>query len=104
MKNIFFKLFLTGLFLGSPLIGHSEYRVYQYYVKPKYNLPQDLGPYLVTSTLDPVSYVSYHGGNSSIEVNLLRTWMCKGYTGNKKYCRAPLELQVESTLPEEDKG
>jgi hypothetical protein len=70
----------------------GEYRVYQYYVKSKIQLPVDNKGYLVTSTLDPVSYLSYHGGNSSLRVDLLRSWMCKGHTGNfQTPCKGPEE-------------
>ena len=55
-------------------------------------MPQDTKAYLVTDTLDPVSYISYHGGGDSIAIDLLRTWMCKGHTGgNTELCKAPLE-------------
>lgn len=70
----------------------AEYRVYQYYVRAKEPLPQDKDAYLVTSTLNPTSYVSYHGGNESIEVELLRSWMCKGHTGeSQQFCDAPFD-------------
>ena len=45
----------------------AEYRVYQYYVKSKNDIPTDKQSYLVLSTLDPVAYVSYHGGSLSIK-------------------------------------
>jgi len=70
----------------------AEYRVFQYYVKSRLKLPTDQRGYLVTSTLDPVSYLSYHGGSSSIKVDLLRSWMCKGHTGyQKEPCLGPEE-------------
>lgn len=70
----------------------AEYRVYQYYVSSKYKKPDEQKPYLVTSTLDPVSYISYHGGEESIKVDLLRTWPCPGHTGSgKPLCSAALE-------------
>lgn len=81
-KKIAFILFLT-LF---SFLALAEYRVYQYYVRSKV---QNLNPNqstLVTSTLDPKSYVSYHGGRDSIEVNLLRTWMCYGDTSKTPVC------------------
>jgi hypothetical protein len=89
MKKIILILFI----ILSPAI-FAEYRVYQYYVKSKYNYQiEGNKPYLVTSTLDPVSYVAYNGGNDSIEVSLLRSWECKGYTGEfKDVCSAPADL------------
>lgn len=72
-------------------IANAEYRVYQYYVKSRYQYTTQGQNYLVTSTLDPVSYLSYHGGDQSIQVELLRTWMCKGHTGNHiRHCKDPL--------------
>jgi hypothetical protein len=69
----------------------AEYRVYHYTVKSKFNEPFDTKTYTVTSTLDPVSYLAFHGGNQSINVDLLRTWMCKGYTGaHQETCSSPL--------------
>ena len=70
----------------------AEYRVYQYSIKYKKLYEVDIKPYLVTSTLDPVSYVAYHGGAQTVSVDLLRTWTCKGYTGQlKNYCPSPYE-------------
>ena len=84
--------FIFGTFFLLPIQAQAEYRVYQYFVKSKFNLPQDKEGHLVTSTLDPVSYIAYHGGRQSIEIDLLRTWVCKGHTGYfKKFCDSPLD-------------
>lgn len=46
--------------------------------------------HLVTSILDPVSYVAYNGGQTLLTVDLLRTWICAGYTGNStQTCDSP---------------
>lgn len=92
---LFLSLFSTQVF--------AEYRVYQYYVKSKMERFSATGNYLVTSTLDPTSYLSYHGGNEAIAIDLLRTWTCRGYTGGQaEHCKAPLEesklLQDERSL------
>ena len=68
------------------LNAHAEYRVYQYYVRSKVLNLVPTTPTLVTSNLDPKSYVAYHGGRDSIEVSLLRSWMCFGHTGKGPYC------------------
>lgn len=48
--------------------------------------------HLVTSTLDPVSYIAYNGGQELLAVDLLRTWICPGYTGGaKQTCKSPYE-------------
>ncbi|MCP4912969.1 MAG: hypothetical protein GY909_07610 [Oligoflexia bacterium] len=86
MKN----LLLVFTFLFSFAVN-SEYRVYQYYVKPAHELSMDQKSHLVTSTLDPVSYISYHGGNEVVKIDLLRSWMCKGNTANQQMCPPPFE-------------
>lgn len=63
-----------------------EYRVYQYYVRSKVINLNPTTSSLVTSTLDPKSYVAYHGGRDSIEVSLLRSWMCLGDTSKSYVC------------------
>ncbi len=75
---------------------YAEYRVYQYSVKYKKLYEVDKKPYLVTSTLDPVSYVAYHGGSQTMAIDLLRSWVCKGHTGQlKAYCPSPYEKAKE---------
>jgi len=76
--------------------AYSEYRVYQYYVKSRLRMIQDDKAYLVTSTLDPVSYQSYHGGVDTIKIDLVRSWKCPGYTGGgKDLCKSPTEALLE---------
>jgi hypothetical protein len=79
------KYFAFILFLFSSVIN-AEYRVYQYYVRPKVQNLTNVGAELVTSTLNPVSYVAYHGGNTTVEVNLLRSWLCLGDTSERPIC------------------
>lgn len=64
----------------------SEYRVYQYYVRPKIQNLTQISSELVTSTLNPIAYVAYHGGKESVEVNLLRSWQCFGNTSKESIC------------------
>lgn len=73
----------------------AEYRVYQYYVRAYAPNPDVSEAYLVTSFLNPESYVAYHGGHHSIEVELLRSWVCPGDTSKKKICKAPIETLLE---------
>lgn len=86
-------LLLITFFLTATCL--AEYRVYQYYVRAKYPMTQDQQAYLATSTLDPVSYTAYHGGGESIEVDLLRTWLCLGNTSRAQYCPAPIDRALE---------
>ena len=72
----------------------SEYRVYQYEIIPPNGTRPEEG-YVVTDTLDPTSFPAYHGGQASSEIRLLRTWMCRGFTGeHRSHCRSP-----EKNLP-----
>jgi hypothetical protein len=64
----------------------AEYRVYQYYVQTKLQNITNVPYEVVTSTLDPKSYVAYHGGTESISINLLRSWMCFGNTSKQDVC------------------
>ncbi len=78
----------------------AEYRVYQYMVSPRFQARKP-SSVLVTSTLDPTSYLSYHGGQAALRVNLLKTWTCKGHTGRKSVCQDPMaKLVTGKTLRE----
>ena len=79
----------------------GEYRVYQFYVKPVYQIQKDEKSYIVTTTMNPTTYLTYHGGRTSISIDLLRTWTCKGYTGlRKELCKSP-SRQVANIINEE---
>lgn len=93
------KLILLTIFLFSPTI-YAEYRAYQYIVKNKIISSQDQpNSHMVISTLNPVSYIAYHGGRSLINVDLLRTWMCPGFTGNsREICKSPYKELVNEGL------
>ena len=94
-KQIILLIFLVTVVFWSGA-GRAEYRVFQYLVKSKHFIPRDNRPYMVTSTFDPVTYLAYHGGESSLHIELLRTWMCYGDTSLKKYCNPP---RIIKTIP-----
>lgn len=71
----------------------AEYRVYQFSLKNKVMTSQT-DEHIITTTLDPQSYVSYHGGPRLIAVNLLRTWMCPGNTARKPLCSSPYKKAI----------
>ncbi len=81
----------------------AEYRVYQYYVRAATPTLRDGNSYLVTSTLHPVAYRAYHGGEQSLRVDLLRSWMCFGATARRPICPSPLE-ELQKQLAEELPG
>lgn len=72
----------------------AEYRVYQYSITPKYENFLKVKEYIITSTLAPESYESYHGGKESISVSLLRTWICPGDTSKKEICKSPYNQKL----------
>ncbi len=90
-------LYLT-LSLLAPIGASAEYRVYQYAVRNKTVGLGELGSgkadavtYIVTSTLDPISYQAYHGGESTFGLDLMKSWMCPGHTGAlDSYCSGPM--------------
>ena len=82
--------------LFSALQAQAEYRVYQYLVKPKTLdfMVNDSGAKQIKSTLNPVAFIAYNGGENSIDLTLLRSWMCPGNTGKKEFCPHPSQRQV----------
>lgn len=94
-KQIILLLFLFCVVFWAQA-GRAEYRVFQYLVKSKYFLPRNNNPYIVTSTFDPVTYLAYHGGESSLNIELLRSWMCYGNTSKRKFCNPPRKNKLPS--------
>ena len=92
MKKTILK---TLCFLVLSQTAMAEYRVYQYYVKSKIPTIRDVKAYIVTSTLDPVSYIAYNGGSTAIKIDQLRSWMCKGDTSKQSVCKAPFDTLAE---------
>ena len=79
----------TALLIFTALVtlpAFGEYRVYQYYVRSKTKNINPPNAQVVTSTLNPTSYAAYNGGKLSIEVNLLRSWVCMGNTSHQDVC------------------
>lgn len=96
----FFSLFYFIFFpIFSSLTSYAEYRVYQYYVSSK-NPTAEALPEIITSSLDPVSYLAYHGGTNAITIIPLRSWICPGYTGEKlEYCASPYKVIGPQVMP-----
>jgi len=76
MKRLLFTTFFFSI------SAHAEYRAYQYLVKTRdpYATATKADARYIVSTLNPQNYQRYNGG-SFITVDLLRTWICPGYTG-----------------------
>ena len=91
------KNFITLLLFLNSTLAFSEYRVFQYYVRPKIQNIVVVSSELVTSTLDPIAYVAYHGGQESVEVNLLRSWQCMGDTSKSQICSISEGRELEGT-------
>jgi hypothetical protein len=91
------KKIITMTLLLYSITSLAEYRVYQYVIKNKGSYQDKDVTYNVLSTLNPVSYKAYHGGASNIQIDLLRTWICPGHTGNKQdYCPSPYEDMMKN--------
>jgi len=86
-------LLILMTLMTSPVFG--EYRVYQYYVRSKVQNINPPNAQVVTSTLNPTSYAAYNGGKLSVEVNLLRSWVCMGNTSHKDVCAMSDGLELE---------
>lgn len=89
------KNFVFATILLVPSLAFGEYRAYQYIVKNNdpYAVATNARAQYVVSTLNPQMYKSYHGG-SFITVDLLRTWICPGYTGRgQKICDHPYDKE-----------
>jgi hypothetical protein len=81
------------ILIGFSKKASAEYRVYQYLVKPKMasSMATQMDAKIQRSTLNPVSFLAYHGGASAIDATLVRSWMCPGSTARKDFCRHPSE-------------
>lgn len=89
------KLFILIMAQFLPLLSRAEYRAYQYLVKNNdpYAVATRAQSQYIVSTLNPQMYKSYHGG-SFISVDLLRTWICPGHTGQRqKICDHPYDRE-----------
>jgi hypothetical protein len=89
------KLLLLTSILSASNLAFAEYRAYQYLVKSNdpYAVATNAKGQYIVSTLNPQMYKSYHGG-SFITVDLLRTWICPGYTGKgQKICDHPYDKE-----------
>lgn len=88
-----FAIAFYAIFLMHSSSAMAEYRVYQYYVKSKIENVNSPKAEIVTSTLNPQAYIAYNGGTLSVEISLLRTWLCMGNTSKQELCTFP-----ESTI------
>jgi hypothetical protein len=88
-------LVMASIFM-IPEMASAEYRAYQYIVKSNdpYAVATRAKSQYIVSTLNPQNYQSYHGG-SFVTVDLLRTWICPGYTGRgQKICDHPYDKET----------
>ncbi len=89
------RIFFISSYLLYAATATAEYRAFQYSVRSTVEKKFDTQSYLVISTLDPVSYRAYHGGAESLQINVVRTWMCLGHTGQgKDICQSPESLLI----------
>ncbi len=91
------KIFATLLLIGLSQAAQAEYRAYQYIVKSQdpYAVATKSNAQYIVSTLNPQMFKSYHGGNS-VSIDLMRTWICPGYTGSRKpVCDHPYDKAAQ---------
>ncbi len=87
------KYYTLILLISSTLF--AEYRAYQYALKDENT---GSASKIITSTLNPRAYLSYNG-IEGLSVDLMRTWICPGYTGRKKQiCKSPYEKMRNKEL------
>lgn len=89
------KIVLSLLISFASFSALAEYRAYQYIVKNNdpYAVATKAEAQYIVSTLNPQMYKSYHGG-PFVTVDLLRTWICPGYTGKRqKVCDHPYDKE-----------
>jgi hypothetical protein len=91
-RSIVLLIFLAFMVMST----QAEYRVYQYNVKARNPFSMDQKSHVVTSTLDPQSYLAYHGGDETLKIDMLRSWMCYGDTSNKQVCSPPISRSTAS--------
>lgn len=92
-RSMVIVLFLAVMIMTTT---QAEYRVYQYTVKARNPFSMDVGAHVVTSTLDPQSYLAYHGGMETLKIDMVRSWMCYGDTSNKQVCSPPIARSTAS--------
>ena len=76
--QIFIKILILNLFIIS---ANAEYRVYEYLTVSKGSLSSTSSGKIIQTHLPPQAYLAYYGSRQVQSVELLRTWMCPGYTG-----------------------
>ena len=91
------KLVILLITLPFSFSAFAEYRAFQYLVKTNdpYAVATKSNAQYIVSTLNPQMFQSYHGG-SLVTVDLLRTWICPGYTGSRKViCDHPYDKDTK---------
>lgn len=96
-RSIVVVLFLAVMIMTTT---SAEYRAYQYVVKARNPFSMDIKSHVVTSTLDPQSYLAYHGGIDTLKIDMVRSWMCYGDTSNDQICTPPIARGTASTNEE----
>lgn len=92
------KLSVIMTFIFYSFYSCAEYRAYQYIVKTNdpYALATKARAQYIVSTLNPDMYRTYHGGES-VTIELLRTWICPGYTGKgRAVCDHPYDRETDN--------
>ena len=93
------KTLITTLLIAFSFQALAEYRVYQYVVTNNIDHIDSPKNNIITSSLDPTSYMAYNGGSTVLSIDLLRTWICPGNTGQRKdTCESPYKKLTKEIL------
>tara|TARA_B100000886_G_C20244868_1_gene416191 strand:- start:389 stop:697 length:309 start_codon:yes stop_codon:yes gene_type:complete len=94
LRKKYIRAIIVAFLFAANLDAIAEYRAYQYILKSKIlNQSVESTPMqsIVVSTLSPVSFIAYNGGESAIEATLINSWMCPGYTAKLGTCKPPIQ-------------
>lgn len=100
---------LAAYFVGLVLFTHTSfaaYRVYEIKVEHYDTLGTIERTEKVLTTLDPLQYAAFQGGDGRMKVRMQDTWYCPGDTSRRSYCakpkvrqRTPASMQHDSRVP-----
>lgn len=87
-------------------VSYAAYRVYEIKVEHYDTYGHIERTEKVLTTLDPLQYAAFQGGDGRMKVRMQDTWYCPGDTSRRKYCakpkvrdRVPASMQHDSRVP-----
>ncbi len=102
MKRTAFSILLSVISSSA----FAAYRVYEIKVEHYDHSGQMERIEKVLTTLDPLQYAAFQGGDGRMKVRMQDTWYCPGDTSRRSFCpkpkvqqRQPASLQHDSRAP-----